>query len=561
MWLFNLKDPLSKLARWRIYLEDYNYEIKYKPGVLNSNVDALSRIYSIQEIEEESYSTFLEKFKTKLITNSNIKEVSGILIESPSEYHIVSEIAKQYNFMSGINYELKHKFGRDQTLKPSTSVGEINYFKADDRYIIFIVTKNKNKQVSTYENMYVSLLNLKTFCETHSLNKIAMNKMGRDDNLEWSQVRAMIRYIFRKINIEIMICSASELSENDKKIILEQYHDSKLGGHLGINKTVKKVKTQFQWKGMKEDIKHYIKHCEVCQKNKVTNQKVQQPMVITSTSSRPFKKISLDIVGPLITTLRGNNYILTMQDDLTKYSLGVALLDHRANTVAEVFVTHFVCVHGLPSSILTDQGTEFLSNTFTAVCKLLNINKLKTSPFHPQTNGGLERSHRTLSEYLRSFVNQKLNNWDDLLPYAFFVYNSTEHTSTKFQPYKLLYGHTLHIPNKLKREPEPRYNYDDYLFDLKQKMQESFQLARENLIKKKIQSKDNYDSKENSIELQIGDQILLRDNTQKNKLNALWTGPYQVIRVLNNENIVIQRGKNQVTIHKNNVKKYYNKQD
>ncbi|KAL4103382.1 hypothetical protein QTP88_018759 [Uroleucon formosanum] len=118
-WLFNLKDPLSKLARWRILLEEYDYEIKYKPGVLNSNVDALSRMYTIHEIKEESYPAFLNKFETQLITNKRVKEVNGSLIESPEEYHIVSEIEKHYNFMSRVNYEIKQKFGNGQKLAPS----------------------------------------------------------------------------------------------------------------------------------------------------------------------------------------------------------------------------------------------------------------------------------------------------------------------------------------------------------------------------------------------------------------------------------------------------------
>jgi len=84
-------------------------------------------------------------------------------------------------------------------------------------------------------------------------------------------------------------------------------------------------------------------------------------MVITSTSSEPFEKLSLDIVGPLVTTLSGNTYILALQCDLTKYSMGIPLLNHQANTIAEAFVINFVCTHGIPKTILTDQGTEFLS--------------------------------------------------------------------------------------------------------------------------------------------------------------------------------------------------------
>jgi transposase InsO family protein len=159
-----------------------------------------------------------------------------------------------------------------------------------------------------------------------------------------------------------------------------------------------------------------------------------------------------------------------MQNDLTKYLLGVPRPDHQANTVAEAFVVHFVCLHRIPETILTDQGTKFLSKTFSKVYKLLKINKVNTSPFHPQTNGSLERSHRTLAECLLHFVNKNLSEWDHLLPYAFFVHNSTEQSSTNFQPYALVYGRILAIPVKLKFESEPRYNYHSYLYDLKQNL-------------------------------------------------------------------------------------------
>ncbi|KAL4153071.1 hypothetical protein QTP88_000904 [Uroleucon formosanum] len=485
-------------------------------------------MYTIHEIKEESYPAFLNKFETQLITNKRVKEVNGSLIESPEEYHIVSEIEKHYNFMSGVNYEIKQKFGNGQKLAPSKEIGEVNYLRDKDRYIIFLTTKSRNKQKATYENIYLSLLNLKLLCEKHSLNKLAMNKLGFIDQLEWTQVRAMIRYVFRNTDIDVIICSKLEFTDEEKLMIFKQCHDSIIGGHVGIHRTIKKIKTQFNWRGLKEDVIEYIKNCESCQKGKVANKKVKQPMLITSTSSEPFEKIFLDIVGPLVTTLSGNTYILTLQDDLTKYSMGIALPNHQANTIAEAFVTNFVCTHGIPQTILTDQGTDFLSKIFTEVCKLLQINKINTSPFHPQTNGSLERSHRTLTEYLRHYVDKKLNNWDEYLPYAFFVYNSTEHTSTGYQPYSLLFGRRLEIPIKLSHEPEPRYNYDNYYFDLKQKMQESHKIAKENLIKRKVKSKQIYDNNENSIEIHVKDQILLRDKTQKNKLNPLWIGPYEM---------------------------------
>lgn len=186
-------------------------------------------------------------------------------------------------------------------------------------------------------------------------------------------------------------------------------------------------------------------------------------MVITTKSSKPFESIFLDIVGPITTSKKGNNYILTLQDDLTKFSTAYPLVSHDANSVSKAFVEGFVCQHGIPESILTDCGTEFMGKIFAACCKLLQIDKLHTTPYHPQSNGGLERSHQTLAAYLRHYVDKHLDDWDDYVPYAMFVYNTTVHTTTKHQPYELIYGFSASIPHTLSRTPQPRYNYDDYV--------------------------------------------------------------------------------------------------
>jgi transposase InsO family protein len=211
-------------------------------------------------------------------------------------------------------------------------------------------------------------------------------------------------------------------------------------------------------------------------------------MLITTTVTKSFERISLDIVGPLPQTSFGNLYILTMQDELTRYAVAVALCATDAQTVARAFVECFVCIYGIPTSILTDCGTNFLSDVFKQMCKLLDIERSKTTPWHPQTNGYLERSHRTLKTYLRSFVD-KDNEWDNLLCYATYCYNSTIHTSTNFTPYELVFGHKPEIPAILSRKVEPQYNYDNYIFDLKRNMQQAHEIARNNLIKKKKRTK------------------------------------------------------------------------
>jgi len=109
-----------------------------------------------------------------------------------------------------------------------------------------------------------------------------------------------------------------------------------------------------------------------------------------------WEKCRMYIVGPLRVTTEGHKYILTFQDELSKYIIAVSILQQDAETIARVFVEEIVLKFGIPQVILTDQGSNFLSELFTNVCKLLKIKKLKNSAYHPQINGALERTHRVL---------------------------------------------------------------------------------------------------------------------------------------------------------------------
>lgn len=216
-------------------------------------------------------------------------------------------------------------------------------------------------------------------------------------------------------------------------------------------------------------------------------------MIITTTLSRPFKQIFLDIVAPITISQKGNSHILTLQDNLTIYSAAYPLICHNANTIAKAFVEGFICEHGIPDSTLTDCGTEFMSKIFVSCCKLLQIDKIHTAPYHPQSNGALERSHQTLAAYLWHYIDKHHKDWDDYVVYAMFIYNTTVHTTTNHQPYELIYGFPPSIRHTSSRSPQPRYNYEDYEFDLKQKIQESYKIARENILNNKLKAKETYD--------------------------------------------------------------------
>jgi hypothetical protein len=120
---------------------------------------------------------------------------------------------------------------------------------------------------------------------------------------------------------------------------------------------------------------------------------------------------------------------------------------------------------------------------------LLKINKIQTTAFHPESNSGLERSHQVLAEYLHHYVSEDQTYWDEWIPYAVYVYNTTVHSATTFTPFELVYGLKSEVPTALREKPDAQYNYDDYLVELRGRLQSAHEVAREKLIAKKERSK------------------------------------------------------------------------
>ena len=111
----------------------------------------------------------------------------------------------------------------------------------------------------------------------------------------------------------------------------------------------------------------------------------------------PLERVALDILGPLSRSSRGNRYILVVADYFTRWTEAYPIPNQEATTVARRFIVEFVCCYGAPLQILTDQGAQFQSQLFAEMCQLLNIDKTRTSSYHPQTNGLVERFNQTLT--------------------------------------------------------------------------------------------------------------------------------------------------------------------
>lgn len=217
-----------------------------------------------------------------------------------------------------------------------------------------------------------------------------------------------------------------------------------------MEKTRQRILRRFYWPTLFRDVEQFCKSCISCQKS--GNRKVPKaPLIPLLVISEPFTRIAMDIVGPLPRSSAGHKYILVMCDYATRYPEAVPLRSIDAEHVAEELIKLFARV-GIPREILTDQGSNFMSQLLAEPYKLLHIHSIRTSPYHPQTDGLVERFNQTLKNMLRKVMAKEGKDWDKLLPYLLFAYREVPQASTGFSPFELLYGRAVRGPLDMIRE-------------------------------------------------------------------------------------------------------------
>ena len=172
--------------------------------------------------------------------------------------------------------------------------------------------------------------------------------------------------------------------------ILKLNHDHKQAGHLGFTKTLHKIKRQYEWPGLNDDVLNYVRNCITCAKRKLHDTRVA-PLCPLQPVSQVWERIAMDIVGPVQETERYNKYILVVSDYASRFVITVPMADQKARTVAYHFVNDIILKYGSPTHVLTDQEPNFLSQLIKDICTLFGIKQMKTTAYHPQTDGLVER--------------------------------------------------------------------------------------------------------------------------------------------------------------------------
>ena len=343
-----------------------------------------------------------------------------------------------------------------------------------------------------------------------------------------------------------------------RNAILVQEHDSILAGHSGKEATNKKVATQYWWPKRKHDIDRYIDSCDQCQKRK-NHDKTKMEMMELPQSEKPFDLIGIDITQ-LPKSKDGFTYILTILDHFSRYLIMVPMVSQTAEEVSRAFVEYFILKFGIPHGMISDQGTQFMSDLMQNICKLLNITKLRTSSHHPEGNGRTEIVHKTIKKILSHYVNAKQDNWSQLLPYVVSCYNSSRiHSSTNKTPFSIVFGREMSSPFNIAQQTITKIQNSE-VEQLADKLRHVWDEVYEANCRAFDSQKTIHDKLIKEHEFSSGDLVLLNNTTVKpgrtKKLSPNWIGPYPILKLVSRVLVQLQLEKRNIIVHKNRIKRY-----
>ena len=307
-------------------------------------------------------------------------------------------------------------------------------------------------------------------------------------------------------------------------------HSNVLAGHFGVKKTFSRISSKFLWPRMWTEVKQYVRTCAGCQRAS-RKDFARAPLQPLQSEVEPFAKVAFDLVGPLPKTSSGFRFILTAMCLFTKFPAAVALKKVDNETVIEAMFEIF-SNFGLPKVLLTDQGSVFTSKMTKAICKRFDISKIQTSPYHPQSDGALERWYACLKGMLKR-SQCDLKYWDKELKYLLFAYRSTPHCVTGFSPFTLMFGREVKGPLDMLRDSWlqgdcENVNVCEWLVCVQAKMNEMSELVSDREKVAKANMKKYYDRTAKVKKFVVGDMVLVWKPGIHAKMGASWEGPFEI---------------------------------
>lgn len=304
--------------------------------------------------------------------------------------------------------------------------------------------------------------------------------------------------------------------------------------HPGVKASKKLIRKRYVWPQMDKDIAIWTKNCINCQRSKVHRHTVQSPMHFPSTDKR-FEHVHIDIVGPLPAS-QNFRYLFTMIDRFSRWTEAVPTTDTLADTIATAFYTSWIARFGTPRIITSDRGSQFESSLFRSLTKLIGSKNIKTTAYHPASNGMIERWHRTLKTALMC---HETMNWIDTLPTVLLGLRTVYKEEMKCSPAEMIYGTSLRLPGDFFVENNAPNDPSIFLEKFKRDIRR---------LKPTPASHHRTDSIFVHKDLPKCSHVFLRVDSCKKPLQQPYTGPHEVIKRISDRVYTIKKDEKEINV-------------
>lgn len=497
-WIYTMQQPASMILRWLETLANFEFTVKHRPGTSHGNADALSRVDHGDAPDGESKDD----------------EMAGISI-----YNLWT-----HSLWDG--HELLDLQREDGVLKVIRSIlvngdvpSPLEEKALDERY-------------RTYKGILTELF----LDEDGILCRRAPNDDGHG---------ALANRHRRRV------CLPQELWDH----VIGIQHET--GGHMGRDNTLDRVRSVVYFPRMKAEVSDYIQRCENC-RQKQKQPPAQMHTLVSQNAGYPFQRISVDFVGPLPMSQRGNTYLLTVKDIFSKWVEAFPIPAQTAEIAANTLHREVFARFGLPEVIHSDNGRQFVGRIWMAVGDRLGIRMTRTPSYNPKSNP-VERAHRDLNGMLKSLSAGNPAGWEEHVPAALFALRTTVNASTKYAPYRLLFGRDPNTPIDLifgdPPEPLPQAKrkpgrpakvpyHVQWATALKEKVTRAFDFARANtheavLRRRRLYNKDKKYYEPDAMVWLFTPVDSTKDKVASRKLANYWTGPWRILRKVNDLTVVL----------------------
>lgn len=511
-WLQNFTNASGQTARWQEELAAFDFEIFHRQGRLHLNADALSR----RPVKDHKGCPSCDpnsSHREEPEPYANENTFNAVTTASPAgELFVPSSGSTQRSHQGNNDFSVTE-------IAPST-------LSADNI--------RKSQRLDPDLNWIISHLSDHTVPCPQEFDE---SPHRRAFKASWPSLYLKQGTVYRSItDVTGKTHNVFVIPPSLVPTVLQAHHNNPGAGHWSFLKTENSIKTRYWWPRYNTDIWEWIRSCSTCSQCQPPYPHRRAPL-IPITQDRPFQCVSMDLMGPIRSPNGDPRYILVLVDLFTKWAEAVIIPNMKAQTVAQAILDHWVCRYGTPENFHSDQGTNFMSDTMKSFCKLFGIEQTRTTPFHPQGNGAVERMNRTIQAVIRKYLEDDDSDWERQLQLAMLAYRHTVHKTTKCSPFKMVFGEDMRLPTDetIQQEVTDRHgDISQYIESLQSKLVSVRELAKSLTIKQQSTMKSQHDKISKPVMFKVGDLVWLTrtipDPNKAPKFQRPYIGPYQITK-------------------------------